>query len=1076
MAAPPPSATVGLLNLGGCGVLLPDSSACHGLLVPRNRGRGRGRVSVAPLGWGLVGRRGRLFDARADGSGATGVVASGEAGAAGSSGLRHIEKELTFSPTFTDYVKIMESVKLDRSKSLESTESDGRSPRRRFTGNGDASVVRRGGERSGDGRSKSFDRRNGAQRNGGDANGRSGDGRTTSFDRRTGAHGNRRDANGMSGDGRTMSFDRRNGAQRNRGDANGRGMRFANDDIQSNSTRSVERRMLGDVEKRPRRHGKVEEYVQRRIVRGEPSEDDGKVDRNEWKQFTSQLKMKDTRGSMVAHQSERSMHVQLPSNAQNSLQGRTASTVSRISSPPNSKVILESTKSLVKRGKENFGSTKRSIYENNRNYPRERKISNYDVNADGKFQRDQQTTESSGRDLVVGRFRGSDIDYYRPTVSKRFDGSMRPMSGYDGRPLDSLKSGKPEAIQMRRGKNVQTGKFVRMDAESTELDDRAAFKTFEVFTDVRNRPRVLQMELEDRIKKLASRLNATDVNTPEWKFSKLIHDAKIKFSDHSILRIVQILGRYGNWKRVLQVVEWLQSRERFKSYKSRYIYTTVLDVLGKAKRPFEALNVFYTMLDQLSSYPDMAAYHCIAVTLGQAGLVKELFDIIDLMRSPPKKKFKLSPIQNWDPRLEPDLIIYNAVLNACVQQKQWEGAFWVLQQLKEKNIRPTNTTYGLIMEVMLVCGKYNLVYEFFNKAEKTSIPGSLNYKVLINALWREGKIDEAVMAVKDMEDRGIVGSASLYYDLARCLCSGGRCKEALLQVKKICKVANKPLVVTYTGLIQTCIDNGSMENAKYIFDEMRNYCSPNSITCNIMLKSYTEHGMFEEAKDLLENILNGRIRSKVESSQKAIADKFTFNTFMEACAKTKRWNDFEYAFCKMLACGYHFDERRHLRMVLDAYRNGKEQLLEDIWDYLCHHSRVPPAPMIMERFCLKLRQGDIMASVSCINTFQESKIRNVSSMSWFNLLNRNADRLKEDNIIKLVHELNKLVSSSGHSDSLYQNIVSSCTEFLSGSTSVKKDFGKFSEEYSDSDKRGPDGGRTQGCRRMARTMIGGCAT
>jgi len=90
--------------------------------------------------------------------------------------------------------------------------------------------------------------------------------------------------------------------------------------------------------------------------------------------------------------------------------------------------------------------------------------------------------------------------------------------------------------------------------------------------------------------------------------------------------------------------------------------------------------------------------------------------------------------------------------------------------------------------------------------KKSSIPGVLNYKgssynfnlimlqciidisdlllfaVLVNALWREGKIDEAVMAVKDMGRRGIVGSASLYYDLARCLCSVGRCKEALLQV------------------------------------------------------------------------------------------------------------------------------------------------------------------------------------------------------------------------------------------------------------------------------------------------------
>ena len=54
--------------------------------------------------------------------------------------------------------------------------------------------------------------------------------------------------------------------------------------------------------------------------------------------------------------------------------------------------------------------------------------------------------------------------------------------------------------------------------------------------------------------------------------------------------------------------------------------------------------------------------------------------------------------------------------------------------------------------------------------------------VLVNTLWREGKTDEAVMAVQDMEKRGIVGSAALYYDLARCLCCAGRCQEALMQV------------------------------------------------------------------------------------------------------------------------------------------------------------------------------------------------------------------------------------------------------------------------------------------------------
>lgn len=39
------------------------------------------------------------------------------------------------------------------------------------------------------------------------------------------------------------------------------------------------------------------------------------------------------------------------------------------------------------------------------------------------------------------------------------------------------------------------------------------------------------------------------------------------------------------------------------------------------------------------------------------------------------------------------------VLNACVQRKQWEGAFWVLQQLQQQGLQPATTTYGLVMEV-----------------------------------------------------------------------------------------------------------------------------------------------------------------------------------------------------------------------------------------------------------------------------------------------------------------------------------------------------------------------------------------
>ncbi|GAV65605.1 PPR domain-containing protein/PPR_2 domain-containing protein [Cephalotus follicularis] len=577
----------------------------------------------------------------------------------------------------------------------------------------------------------------------------------------------------------------------------------------------------------------------------------------------------------------------------------------------------------------------------------------------------------------------------------------------------------------------RSNKFLGKGKDNAFEVERAAFKTLTESKGVVDKPRVSKREMEERIQKLAMRLNGAAM--PEWMFSKMIRSAKIKFTDHTILRVIQILGKLGNWRCVLQVIEWLQMRERFQSYKLRYIYTTALGVLGKARRPVEALNVFHAMQQRMSSYPDIVAYHCIAITLGQAGYLKELFDLIDSMLSPPKK-FKAGAVGKWDPRLEPDIVIYNAVLNACAQRKKWEGAFWVLQQLKQQGQQPSTTTYGLVMEVMLACGKYNLVHEFFTKMQKSSIPNALSYKVLVNTLWREGKIDEAVLAVQDMERRGIVGSAALYYDLARCLCSAGRCQEALMQIDQICKVATKPLVVTYTGLIQACLDSGNIQNGVYIFNRMNEFCAPNLVTCNIVLKAYIEHGLFEKAKVLFQKMLEDgkHITSESDYKVRVIPDIFTFNTMLDACAEEKRWSDLEYVYEKLLHHGYHFNSKRHLRMILNASRAGKEELLETTWKHLAQADRIPPPSLIKERFCVKLEKGDHLSAISCIIGQPVSELQAFSKGSWLNLFEDNAQRFRTDSLTQIIHEVSILVVRSDLTITkpLLQNLIIACKEFI----------------------------------------------
>lgn len=61
----------------------------------------------------------------------------------------------------------------------------------------------------------------------------------------------------------------------------------------------------------------------------------------------------------------------------------------------------------------------------------------------------------------------------------------------------------------------------------------------------------------------------------------------------------------------------------------------------------------------------MAAYRSVAVTLGQAGQLKELVNIIECMKQKPSKKTKNFRYKNWNPVLEPDLVVYNAVWQCC---------------------------------------------------------------------------------------------------------------------------------------------------------------------------------------------------------------------------------------------------------------------------------------------------------------------------------------------------------------------------------------------------------------------------
>lgn len=424
----------------------------------------------------------------------------------------------------------------------------------------------------------------------------------------------------------------------------------------------------------------------------------------------------------------------------------------------------------------------------------------------------------------------------------------------------------------------------------------------------------------------------------------------------------------------------------------------------------------------------MAAYHSIAVTLGQAGLLKQLLKVIECMRQQPSKKVRNKCRKSWDPAVEPDLVIYNAILNACIPTLEWKGVYWVFTQLRKSGLRPNGATYGLSMEVMLKSGKYEQLHKLFTKMKKSGETLKANtYRVLVKAFWEEGNVNGAIEAVRDMEQRGVVGSASVYYELACCLCYNGRWQDALVEVEKMKTLSHmKPLVVTFTGMILSSFDGGHIDDCISIFEYIKQKCVPNIGTINTMLKVYGRNDMFSKAKDLFEEIKRKAGRSSNSSAVPSLVpDEYTYGSMLEAAASALQWEYFENVYREMALSGYRLDHSKHAMLLVEASRAGKWYLLDHAFDTILEDGQIPHPLLFTEMILQLTTQGNYEQAVTLVRTMGYAPFQ-VSERQWTELFEGNMDRICWNSLKKLSDALSDCDASEATVSNLSRSLQSLC--------------------------------------------------
>lgn len=539
----------------------------------------------------------------------------------------------------------------------------------------------------------------------------------------------------------------------------------------------------------------------------------------------------------------------------------------------------------------------------------------------------------------------------------------------------------------------------------------------------------------ETIRFIIDRLSGTELGVKDYKFSKLMKHSGLQYTEEQMLRLVEGLGEKGQWRHALSVVHWVYNSKERRRSKSRFVYTKLLAVLGKARRPREALQVFNLMRGDAHIYPDIAAYHSLVVTLGQAGFLKELINIIDFMKQKPEK-IKYMRRKNWDPVLQPDLVVYNAVLNACVPSRQWRGVFWVFEQLRKNGLKPNGPSYGLAMEVMLQSGKYDLVHEFFGKMKRSGEAlKALSYKVLVKSFWEEGRVNEAIQAVREMEQRGVVGSASVYYELACCLCYHGMWKVAFLEIQKLKMLRHtRPLAVTFTGMIFSSMDGGHIDGCICIYEHSKKHCEPDIGIINAMLKVYGKNDMFYKAKELFEWAKTespGPQLSRGNFSSCRRPDAYTYTSMLESSACSLQWEYFEYVYREMALAGYQLDQKRHAYLLVEASKAGKVHLLEHAFDAILEVGQIPHPSFFFEILCQATCQHDHERALALIKSMIHVPFQ-VSEQQWINLFNSNNERISHSSLRGL---LEVLCSQSLGSDTTIVNLCRALESLCGSCTS-----------------------------------------
>lgn len=206
--------------------------------------------------------------------------------------------------------------------------------------------------------------------------------------------------------------------------------------------------------------------------------------------------------------------------------------------------------------------------------------------------------------------------------------------------------------------------------------------------------------------------------------------------------------------------------------------------------------------------------------------------------------------------LPPNLVAFNGLLSALCKSKNVRKAQEIFENMRDR-FTPDSKTYSILLEGWGKEPNLPKAREVFREmVDAGCLPDIVTYSIMVDILCKAGRVDEALGIVRSMDPSICKPTTFIYSVLVHTYGTETRLEEAVDTFLEMERSGMKADVAVFNSLIGAFCKTNRMKNVYRVLKEMKSKgVTPNSKSCNIILRHLIDRGEKDEAFDVFRKMI-----------------------------------------------------------------------------------------------------------------------------------------------------------------------------------------------------------------------------